>query len=84
MNADIAKKIVEEYVSKSSGIRSHATSVFKVKDGFVFSLMPDKWKKNEVLMDPFFKVSLNGKVTEYSPVMNPEEFGEGINNRIDF
>ena len=55
MNVNTAKKIVEEYVSKSSGVRSHATSVFKVKDGFVFSLMPDKWKKNEVLMDPFFR-----------------------------
>lgn len=84
MNVNTAKKVVEEYVSKSSGVASHAISAFEVKDGYVFSLRPDKWPKDEVLMDPFFKVSANGKVTEYSPVMDPKEFREGMQNRIKF
>jgi hypothetical protein len=84
MNINTAKKIVEDYVNKSSGVRSHAISAFEVKDGYVFSLRPDKWPKDEILMDPFFKVSANGKVTGYSPVMDPKEFREGMKNRIEF
>ena len=95
MNINVAKKIVEDYVKKSSGVKSHAIFGFEVKDGYVFSLRPDKWPKDEVLMDPFlpkdevlmdpfFKVSANGKVTEYSPVMDPKEFREGMQNRIKF
>lgn len=84
MNVNAAKKIVEEYVSKSSGVTSHATSAFKVKDGYVFSMRPNKWKKDDILMDPFFKVSANGKITEYSPVMDPREFREGMKNMVEF
>lgn len=84
MNINVAKKNVEDYVKKSSGVKSHAIFGFEVKDGYVFSLRPDKWPKDEVLMDPFFKVSANGKVTEYSPVMDPKEFREGMQNRIKF
>ena len=63
---------------------SDISILFEVKDGYVFSLRPDKWPKDEILMDPFFKVSANGKVTEYSPVMDPKEFREGMQNRIKF
>ena len=84
MNVNTAKNIVEDYVIKLSGVKSHAIFGFEVKDGFVFSLRPDKWPKDEVLMDPFFKVSASGKVTEYSPVMDPEEFKEGMKDRIKF
>jgi hypothetical protein len=63
---------------------SVVTSGMKLPNGYLFSIQPKTWKEDEILLDPFFKVDGNtGKVTEYSPVMNPEEFKQALNNVIE-
>lgn len=47
----------------------------ELSDGYLFSIRPKNWKDDQVVLDGFFKVSKSdGKISEYSPVMNPEEF----------
>lgn len=53
----------------------------KGKDGYIFSIRPRNWEGD--LLSPFFKVSFNdGTLTEYSPVMAPEEFKDAMRNPI--
>ena len=62
---------------------SHIVCAMQVPSGYVFSIKPNDWDDNSTLLDGFFKVSTtDGKLTEYSPVMDPEEFGLAINNPI--
>ena len=37
----------------------------------------------EYVLNGFFKVSNDGKITEYSTVANPEEFKKALNNKIE-
>lgn len=78
------KKVIESYIEKNFKTKSHAICGFTVKDGFVYSVRPDDWDDKEILADPYFKVSNTGKVTEYSPVMDPKEFREGQKHLVKF
>lgn len=63
---------------------SNVVSSFDCGDGYIFSLKPKSWKDDDYVLDGLFKVSkTNGIITEYSPVMNPEEFKNAMSNRIE-
>lgn len=52
-------------------------------DGYLFSIRPKSWKNDQVVLDGFFKVSKSdGKISEYSPVTDPEEFKLAMKNII--
>lgn len=59
---------------------SNIICAMRMKDGFLFSIKPKNAK--DYVLDAFFKVDNNGNITDYSPVMNPEEFKEAMNNII--
>lgn len=61
---------------------SDITSAFKLPDGYLFCIKPKNWPQDEYLLDGFFKVSNDGIMSEYSPVMDPEEFKESLKNEI--
>ena len=74
-----AKHIVLDAYSDSI-----VTSGMRLRGGYLFSIQPKNWNKNEILLDPFFKVDgSTGQLTEYSPVMNPEEFKQALQNVIE-
>lgn len=63
---------------------SNVIGAFKIPSGYIFSLKPKTWKNDEYVLDGFFKVSnRDGKIIEYSPVMDPEEFKTALKNRIE-
>ena len=51
-----------------------------IKNGFLFSIRPKNTK--DYVLDAFFKVTHEGSIEEYSPVMNPKEFRNAMNNVI--
>lgn len=61
---------------------SNVIGSYKMDDGFLFSLKPKEWKDEDYVLDGLFKVSNTGIISEYSPVMNPEEFKETLRNQI--
>lgn len=68
--------------AKSIVLKNHSDSIvvgsFELKDGFVFSLQP-KDLKDDYILDGFFKIDKStGKESEYSPLLNIEEFREAI------
>lgn len=74
--------------AKSIILKTHSDSKingsYKIPTGYVFSLKPKNWKKDEYVLDGFFKVSNEtGKISEYSPTMNLDEFKEMFNNKIE-
>ena len=78
INYNIAKSIILRKYSDSIVVAS-----FKMKDGYMFSIKPKSWKPEEYVLNGFFKVSNDGKITEYSTVANPEEFKKALNNKIE-
>ena len=70
-----AKKILLEKF-KDSEILCAMT----IKNGFLFSIKPKNAK--DYVLDAFFKVTHEGSIEEYSPVMNPKEFRNAMNNVI--
>lgn len=71
-----AKKIVLDQFPDSI-----VNSVMDSPSGYIVSIQPKKWDENELLLDPFFKVSKkDGSMSEYSPVMDPEEFKKALQN----
>lgn len=74
------KKAVELILQKYSD--SDIIGAFKLPDGYLFSIKPKSWSKDEYVLDGFFKVSDAGVISEYSPVMDPEEFKEALQNEI--
>ena len=63
---------------------SNIVASFKIPSGYVFSIKPKNWNDETYVLDGFFKVNSDtGKITEYSPVMDPEEFKKALNNRIE-
>ena len=53
-------------------------------DGHTPTMYPNFKHKDEYVLDGFFKVSNEtGKISEYSPIMNPDEFKEMFNNKIE-
>ena len=62
---------------------SDIIGAFKLSDGYLFSIKPKIWSQDDYVLDGFFKVSsATGAVSEYSPVMNPEEFKKALQNEI--
>ena len=58
-------------------------SVMDSPSAYIVSIQPKDWDENETLLDPFFKVSKkDGFVSEYSPVMDPEEFKKALQNLL--
>ena len=73
-NFDEAKEIVL-YNVRDWIIRA----AFKLKDGYLFSIAPDMEAE---IVGGFYKVSYEGEMEEYSPVMDPQEFKEALKNPI--
>ena len=62
---------------------SIVNSVMVIPSGYVVNIQPKNWKKNDTLLGGYFKVSkTDGKMSEYSPVMDPEEFKKALNNVV--
>ena len=61
---------------------SDIIGAFKLTDGYLFSIKPKSWSQDDYVLDGFFKVSNDGVISEYSPVMDPEEFKEALQNEI--
>ena len=61
---------------------SDIIGAFKLPDGYLFSIKPKSWSQDDYVLDGFFKVSDTGELSEYSPVMDPEEFKEALQNEI--
>ena len=62
---------------------SKVIGAFKIPSGYIFSLKPKSWKDDEYVLDGFFKVTTDGKISEYSPVRDPEEFKLAMKNVIE-
>lgn len=59
-------------------------SAFDTPSGYIFSIQPKTCKKNEYILDGFFKViKATGKIEEYSPVKDPEDFKRARKNRVE-
>lgn len=79
VNYDQAKKLITQSFKDSK-----ITSAMRLPDGYLFSLKPKSWGDDEYVLDGFFKVSSqDGKISEYSPVMDPAEFKEAMKNEIE-
>jgi hypothetical protein len=62
---------------------SNIVLAFEIDSGFVFSIRPMQWDSKDMILDAFFMVDKkHGKVSEYSPLMNSDEFKYSIKNRI--
>lgn len=58
-------------------------SILDVPSGYVFGIQPKNWNANDTLLGGYFKVSKqDGKLSEYSPVMDPEEFKNALRNPL--
>lgn len=77
MTIEKAKKIVLNKYPDSI-----ITTIMLLKDGYLFSIKPIDWDDSEILLQPFFKVSNKGVLSEYSSVANPLEFKEAMKNII--
>lgn len=77
MTIEKAKKIVLDKYPDSI-----ITTIMLLKDGYLFSIKPIDWDDSEILLQPFFKVSNGGVLSEYSSVANPLEFKEAMKNII--
>lgn len=63
---------------------SKVISSFDCGNSYIFSLKPKTWKDDDYVLDGLFKVSKTSyDITEYSPVMNPEEFKNAMSNKIE-
>lgn len=78
LTVDGAKRIMEKAYPDS-----FVTSIMDSPKGYICSLKPKNWNPNEMLMGNFFKVSKSDcKISEYSPVMDPEEFKLAMKNTV--
>ena len=68
------KKILDKHKD------SEILCAMRMKDGYLFSIKPKTIK--DYILDGFYKVTDDGKIEEYAPVMNPEEFGEAMNHIV--
>lgn len=50
--------------------------------GYIFALKPKDWPEDQLILDPYFKVSSNGKISEFSFGMDPEASKKIRKNRI--
>lgn len=61
---------------------SKCDAAYKLKDGYLVTISPTNLKEGDYMLDNFFKVDSSGKVTEYSPVMDPEEFKSALKKPV--
>ena len=58
-------------------------SIMETENNYIVNIQPKDWDDNEVILDGFFKVSkITGKLTEYSPVMDVNEFKYALNHPV--
>ena len=58
-------------------------TVLEFSDKFVASIQPKDWNPDEILLDPYFSVDKKtGKVSEWSPIMDPEGFKKALKDGI--
>lgn len=72
---EVAKKLILDKFTDSEIL-----SAMQIDNGYIFSIKPIK--TDDYILDGFFKVANDGKIEEYSPVMNPKEFRDAMNNVI--
>ena len=69
--------VIKEY---SEGI---VEAVMDSGNSFIVSIIPKNLKDGDMSLDSFFKVDKKTKkVSEYSPVMDPEEFKKALKNIV--
>lgn len=55
------------------------TSVLDMKSKYIVSIQPNNWNPGEMLLDPYFSVDKKtGKVSEWTPIMDPEGFKNAL------
>lgn len=69
-------KILNQYPN------SKVLAIMRLKNAYLFSIQPKSYAGNNYALDAYFKVDYSGKISEYSPVMDPEEFKNAMQNRI--
>ena len=68
---------IKNVLSKHKGCK--CTSVLDMNSMFVVSIQPKNWKPGEMLLDPYFSVDKKtGKVSEWTPIMDPEGFKKAL------
>lgn len=59
------------------------TSVMEFTDKFIVAIQPNDWNPDEILLDPYFAVNkTSGKVSEWTPIMDPEGFKRALTNGV--
>lgn len=76
------KKILEKMAKEESGNDFTATYGFKVNDGYVYYLHPDKFPKEKGMMDPFYEINFEGKLVGFIPALRQKEFKNGMGHKI--
>lgn len=58
-------------------------TVLEFSDKFVVSIQPKNWNPDEIILDPYFSVDKKtGKVSEWSPIMDPEGFKKALKDGV--
>lgn len=71
------REAIKKVLSKHKDCK--CTSVLDMNNIFVVSIQPNDWNPGEMLLDPYFSVDKKtGKVSEWTPIMDPEGFKEAL------
>ena len=63
---------------------SVVNAVLDTPSGYILYIQPKDWDKSKGICNGYFKINkTTGKISEYSPVMDPEEFKTAMKNRIE-
>lgn len=77
------EEAIKKVLSKHKDCK--CTSVLDMKNAFVVSIEPKNWNQEEMLLDPYFSVDKKtGKVSEWTPIMDPEGFKEALASGVVF
>lgn len=68
-------------------LKNHSDSkvlcVMELEDKFILSIQPNNMKSGTYILDGYFTVNKsNGKIGEYCPTMDPDEFRKAIDNIV--
>lgn len=59
------------------------TSTMDAGNSFIITLRPNYFREDQIVLDGFFRVDKRTKqISEYSPVMDPEEFKKAMKNVV--
>lgn len=59
------------------------SAIMEIDNSFIICLIPKNLKPGDISLDSFFKVDKKTKkISEYSPVMDPEEFKKALKNIV--